>query len=130
LLEELDPQRSVPEIRYSGDAESTYAHVAWSPLRVVFLWEQGWKYHNAGLIPFPISFPSLQEVLFSNENGVEHPEADEEYWSNYGRDSSSEPSPVEAPANQTEDEYWGQYATVQGTVVSLSTFVSFLSCFS
>lgn len=119
LLEDLELQPSTTlDIRYSGDVDSTYAHVGLARLRLVFVWEAGgWRFHNCSLTPFPEPvFRRLQDLANSLANEDNDPSTadDDGYWSNYGKDSVPQTPAKSAPVGQSEDDYWGQYASVEG----------------
>jgi len=161
LLESFQPihddQFSSFPIRYTSDPENTYAHVRITPddqsgLRIIFQWDQddGWKYHNASLMPFPplshsslhdaasnTLYPSngqsqhdfLQDHAPSIRPGHEHSSHDDDsYWNAYGQDHEHDAAPIfdlskDDPHAATEDAYWAQYASVQG-LSSLSSHIS------
>lgn len=135
-------------VRYVSDGTDTFAHVSLGAggeigdtLRLVFCWEEkgGWKYHDAGLMPFPAhAQPSLEttaaipspQVSASLEFIVEgasprcsddDSDDDDAYWGSYGAygdgsdDSHLPMKPRDSKRNsQNEDAYWAQYASVQG----------------
>lgn len=125
LPAQLDDVPHTYPVRYTSDDEYTYAHVGLSPVgkdavRLVFQWDEldGWKYHDAKLMPFPPgSEASLQDALTShtsiptiptssaspsayNPYGFDHSENgeggsdddDDDYWNSYGADDSDGPS--------------------------------------
>ena len=119
-------------VQYAADPDNISAYVRiTADIRLVFSWnvtEESWQYHNVALMPFPAnSYPSLTDAmaLRSPEDFLpeQHPTnnvADDEdlsYWDAYGRGEvshlisktslDSEPS--------SEDAYWAQYTTVQGS---------------
>ena len=164
LLEALSTQRTdgeteIHNVRYTSDVEYTYAHVQLDSqedgLRLVFQWdgEDGWKYHDSNLMPFPPgSHESLHEVMASAfskvaesnsasgskplnedylEDGKVNGKDDDDYWNAYGADDDDEGVreaaaharriAQAAAAASSEDAYWAQYASVQGTdILSLS----------
>ena len=158
LLEDMSTQRTdgqteIRSVRYTSDLEYTYAHVQLDSqedgLRLVFQWdgEDGWKYHDSNLMPFPPgSHESLHEVMTSafskiaesngicgsqpsnEEDGKIDGHDDDDYWNAYGADDDDEGAREAAiqtrrdaaPAS-SEDAYWAQYASVQGRyILSLS----------
>jgi hypothetical protein len=138
LLESLPTNQHLsPSIRYSSDPECILAHAhlageSTSGLRLVFQWDpadNAWKFHNAALMPFPpsttmdipASHPDfIPEPSFEDSRGVDDGEQEgDSYWDAYGRDDDNDeaaPSQTEAevPGN-SEDAYWAQYSTVQGS---------------
>ncbi|KAH7880706.1 hypothetical protein F5879DRAFT_904796 [Lentinula edodes] len=123
-------------IRYTADKENIYAHAelrSWpshasAEIRLVFLWDpvdSSWKYHNIASMPFPISAtlnvtdaveqqtPSLAIQVKGDE--------DDDYWNSYGSDVTKEHIPrnkSNGDISGSEDAYWAQYASVQGTADS------------
>ncbi len=128
-------------VQYTSDDEHTYAHVSLSEadsdgLRLVFQWEpfDGWKFHDAKLMPFPPdSKPSLGDSLaaptsmaapaiaFQSSNYEDDGNDDDDYWNAYGADSES-PSPThhlpsaKDASGDSEDAYWAQYSSVHGSL--------------
>ena len=119
-------------VQYSADPENISAYVRiTADIRLVFLWnifEESWQYHNAALMPFPAnSYASLTDAMalsspddFLPEQHSTNNVADDDdlsYWDAYGQaevshhisrtNLDSEPS--------SEDAYWAQYTTVQGS---------------
>jgi len=118
-------------IQYTADPENIFAYARiTSDIRLIFLWNitEGWQYHNIALMPFPAnSYPSLTDAmaLYSSDDFLpeQHPTAkivdddDHSYWDSYAQSEAShhiskthldsEPS--------SEDAYWAQYSTVQGS---------------
>ncbi|KAK0478476.1 hypothetical protein IW261DRAFT_1483685 [Armillaria novae-zelandiae] len=97
------PLTLISRYAYTGDQESSYAHahVRPSPVRLVFTWDPNdaaWKYHNAGLMPFPQS--SAQRVA----DIATHDKEEAAYWDATMR-------LVHDSHAHTEDAYWAQYAT-------------------
>jgi len=145
LLENLSTRRDDEgngeyEVRYTSDVEYTYAHVRLEEhLRIIFQWdaEDGWKYHDANLLPFPPgSQESLQDVLadavakssspvanlhpkLSLAGGEVSKNDDDDYWNAYGAqgddDIHPEPETLPLTMESSEDAYWAQYASVQGS---------------
>lgn len=153
LLETLSAQRTDDEteihsVKYTSDVEYTYAHVQLvsqeDGLRLVFQWdgEDGWKYHDSNLMPFPSgSHESLHDVMTSafskitesngasgskpsTEDYFEGGNDDDDYWNAYGAEEDDEGAreaaaqarkdALAAAAESSEDAYWAQYASVQG----------------
>jgi hypothetical protein len=144
LLEALrvdDDQSTSYSVRYVSD-DQTYAHIAiTSGLRLIFQWDalEGWKYHDAKLMPFPPGCHLSAQAAFSVSPPVlkvpevkVHDDAaeDDAYWNSYDREGDHEESsripglPKDESQNDTEDAYWAQYATVQGkwTPTNTSSF--------
>ncbi|KAG6879281.1 hypothetical protein C0992_003885 [Termitomyces sp. T32_za158] len=99
-------------VRYTSDAESSFAHVPISTpkppgLRLVFQWDQdAWKFHNLALMPFPPdTHDSVHDVL-------SRPSDSDSYWDAYAHSDDQE--------DVTEDAYWAQYSTVYGPSHSFS----------
>ncbi|KAK7694625.1 hypothetical protein QCA50_001812 [Cerrena zonata] len=136
-----DAPRNFP-VHYSFDGEYIYAHADVSHdnapgARLVFQWDEddGWKYHDAGVMPFPPnSQASLLDAL-ENKPSVFQPTApnplavdsfnsdDDDYWNAYGSqdaldESEKDPISLHSDAVGTEDAYWAQYASVHGTADS------------
>ncbi|KAG5335494.1 hypothetical protein C0989_001196 [Termitomyces sp. Mn162] len=124
---------SVYTIRYTADAESSFAHVAVSTqdppgLRLVFQWApDGWKFHNLALMPFPTnSHDSVHDLLTSKPHDslddVDSNEHDS-YWDAYAHSDDSDDQRAVAKSKteseqDTEDAYWAQYSTVHGSADS------------
>lgn len=139
-------------IQYSSDDEYTYAHAhlvsADEPgVRLVFQWDEfdGWKYHDAKLMPFPPqSYPSLVHVtspsslptayappqssqkdiygLATNHGSSD----DDDYWNAYGaQDIDLSPTGQHLSLSHresggdSEDAYWARYSSVHGKLLSL-----------
>ena len=137
LLESFTtPPEQLPsalDIRYTGDADSTFAHVAVASnetntdlvtsIRLVFEWdaeESAWRYHNVALMPFPphsfespgaISTPAIQVDHAHEPSGD-----DDSYWDTYGNEGSNRSPGFLNHSNgeASEDAYWAQYASVHG----------------
>ncbi|KAJ3761892.1 hypothetical protein EV360DRAFT_79828 [Lentinula raphanica] len=124
-------------IRYTADKESIYAHAellsyashASAQIRLVFLWDpvdSTWKYHNIASMPFPAG--STLDVADAIEKESPNPEIqlnghedDDDYWNSYGREDGKEHIPRNKSNGDlagSEDAYWAQYASVQGTADS------------
>lgn len=120
-------------------------------LRLVFAWDraigeegQGWKFHDAGLMPFPPhGHKSLEEAVKradgygtdmgmaevkqnGNVNGMEEEgDDDDDYWNSYGgAEDDDDHDAIQAHNNSAskegsdaggEDAYWARYASVQGS---------------
>lgn len=97
-------QHPVYTIRYTADAESSFAHVPVSThdppgLRLVFQWSpDGWKFHNLALMPFP---PNTHDSVYDIPD-----RPSDSYWDAYAHNDDQE--------SITEDAYWAQYSTVHG----------------
>ncbi|TFK41129.1 hypothetical protein BDQ12DRAFT_720836 [Crucibulum laeve] len=143
LLEALPDRSRDPShpsffpISYSADPECVYAHVRITPdspdsLCLIFLWDNidGWQYHNLSLTPFPPnSHTSIQDALamfhspddFLQEHSValDMPDEDDDYWNAYGVGDddalASQSFTKEDSHTNSEDAYWAQYASVQGS---------------
>jgi len=135
-----DDQCTTYPVRYVSD-DQTYAHVAvTSGLRLIFQWDnlEGWKYHDAKLMPFPPGcYTSLQDAVnqplvkpvaeYSSPISGGRDLADEDtYWDAYGQEEADEETSITSRGNHaqdsTEDDYWAQYAAVQGASASTSCF--------
>ncbi|KAF7966651.1 hypothetical protein HWV62_37541 [Athelia sp. TMB] len=154
LLEEFSTRKNEGDeaqkcdVEYTSDTEHTYAHVNLAKdLRLVFQWdgegEDGWKYHDTGLMPFPAGgLASLPEALaqascnpsasgrtdssypesssLGSAYGVieEDPADDDDYWNAYGGHDDGEVPVIHEPQptmeGDGEDAYWAQYSKVQG----------------
>ncbi|KAJ8084053.1 hypothetical protein AAF712_000934 [Marasmius tenuissimus] len=132
-LEELP---SNLDIRYTGDADSTFAHVAISSndrnsglgsIRLVFEWDaedSAWRYHNVALMPFPPHSFEAPEAISAPAIQVDHahePAADDDsYWDSYGNEGATRSPGFLSHSNgeSSEDAYWAQYASVHGTADS------------
>jgi len=133
-------------VRYTSDAEHTYAHVQVlaqdEGVRMLFQWDDpdGWKYHDTQLMPFPPSSRSTleqataescttDEVLEQTGSAAFTIAADtdneDDYWNAYGVPSedliSALPprSAKDGSCEGAEDAYWAQYSSVQGDFSSL-----------
>ncbi|KAK0208333.1 hypothetical protein DFS33DRAFT_1379864 [Desarmillaria ectypa] len=105
-------------ICYTGDQESTYAHahILSSLVRLIFQWDYNdasWKYHNAGLMPFPQSSSQRLGEIAS------HDKEEAAYWDAYGQEDHHDEGDHHALVHDshahTEDAYWAQYANVHGS---------------
>ena len=140
LLEDLSIDHHSPDpqaVRYISDGDLLLAHVAVTPdLRLVFHWdrdgEDGWRYHDAKLMPFPPGcHVALQSAIIAspvvhatNTSASEHDALDDDndaYWNAYdqrGEDQESldfsGPHSQEIEQADSEDAYWAKYAAVQG----------------
>jgi hypothetical protein len=129
-------------VRYTSDAEHTYAHVQVvaqdEGVRMLFQWDDqdGWKYHDTQLMPFPpTSHPTLEQATAGSstvdDEVLKQPMAaaatiaadpgnEDDYWNAYGvpsEDSISALPPRNAKhgsSDGAEDAYWAQYSSVQG----------------
>ncbi|KAI0669923.1 hypothetical protein C8Q78DRAFT_976572 [Trametes maxima] len=116
--------------------------------RVIFQWDESgeWRYHNTEVMPFPpggrsaledvlvppmpenpVSMPTLSAAPYTRSYDHELPQDDsddDDYWNAYGSTdigdstygSGAPLSSKDDPAS--EDAYWAQYASVQGTADS------------
>ncbi|KAK0233210.1 hypothetical protein IW262DRAFT_59437 [Armillaria fumosa] len=118
LLTSLPADDCDLSICYTGDQESNYAHahVCSSPVRLVFQWDPNdaaWKYHNAGLMPFPQSSSQRVDEITS------HDKEEAAYWDAYGQDEHHDEGDHHALVHDghahNEDAYWAQYASVHGS---------------
>ncbi|KAJ4486175.1 hypothetical protein J3R30DRAFT_1465639 [Lentinula aciculospora] len=133
----LGDEDPVIGIRYTADKESIYAHAelrSWashaSPeIRLVFLWDpvdSAWKYHNIASMPFPVDATlnvadAVEQKAPSLEIQIKGDEDDDDYWNSYGTDNMKEHIPRNRSNGDlpgSEDAYWAQYASVQGTADS------------
>ncbi|KAG1870062.1 hypothetical protein F4604DRAFT_1926842 [Suillus subluteus] len=126
-------------VRYTSDAEHTYAHVQVvtheQGVRLLFEWddEDGWKYHDSQLMPFPsTSRSALHPPTTPAEQARErYPSVargflddEDRYWNAYNAplyESISAFSALaprntlrEGLADRAEDAYWARYSSVQG----------------
>jgi hypothetical protein len=133
LLQSLPlPSHDLPfHVRYAADPENLSAYVRiTTDIRLVFLWNiiEGWQYHNVALMPFPAnSYASLTDAmtLYSPDDFLpEHPtnnvaddDDDLSYWDAYGQGEVSHHISRTSldPEPSSEDAYWAQYSTVQGS---------------
>ncbi|EED79579.1 predicted protein [Postia placenta Mad-698-R] len=152
LLENLprpidDAEPGAYATRYTSDDENAYAHVAvhseHEGLRLIFEWDDsdGWKYHNAAMMPFPSdSCLNVQQVLegsgkhsqhlptFNHGSGqlenFDEADNDDDYWNAYGSqdDRASFDDRRHTTGKDvdgaTEDAYWARYSSVHGTADS------------
>ncbi|PCH33612.1 hypothetical protein WOLCODRAFT_61159 [Wolfiporia cocos MD-104 SS10] len=133
-------------VRYTSDEERTCAHVDLSSgcgtgVRLVLEWDDsdGWKYHDAALMPFP---QGSRDTPQAPETGLEHsnvfgrvqdeePDSysegsdDDDYWNAYSaQDDSAMPDDDDRALQTkdgetgTEDAYWARYASIHGTADS------------
>ncbi|KAN0128386.1 hypothetical protein V8E53_013775 [Lactarius tabidus] len=144
-LDELAPDFLVG---YAADPEHAYAHVHVKStgddgLRLVFEWDgqESWKYHDSNVMPFPpgthnslsdavasaatitVPVPEVKGPQTENSgNGDDDTDDDDNYWNSYGAENtgSVQPSPSMGrdEADASEDAYWAQYASVQGSADS------------
>ncbi|CCM01963.1 uncharacterized protein FIBRA_04036 [Fibroporia radiculosa] len=158
LLENLprpldDDEPATYLVQYVSDDEQTYAHVGLSPgsedgVRLVFEWDEdnGWKYHDTALMPFPLgSRANLQDATMSersnhdserilpmvhlidheyDHDGLDGSDDDDDYWNAYGSQDDSAlfnkdlSASVKGTETGAEDAYWARYASVHGTADS------------
>lgn len=136
---------------YTADEENTFAHVHISTigpdgLRLVFDWDAAdasWKYHDAGLMPFPAgACETLEEAASAADESPDDPISpqspdggadDDSYWNSYGGpDGEGEAALVKVDAtlddagDDGEDAYWAQYSSVHG-IPYLSSTMKFLT---
>ena len=116
-------------VQYSADPENIFAYVRiTTDIRLVFLWniiEDGWQYHNVALMPFPPnSYASLADAMalrspddFLPEQHIIADDDDLSYWDAYGQGELSHHISRTSldPEPSSEDAYWAQYSTVQGS---------------
>lgn len=135
-------------VRYTADDEYAYAHVhppasGDDGIRLIFQWDQeeGWRYHDTRLLPFPpnsqlspvdISSAILKPVDQSttvhrpNHDAAVSEDAsdsdDDDYWNAYG---AQEPTIVDedtvavvTESANSEDAYWNLYSKVHGSADS------------
>ncbi|KAH9982498.1 hypothetical protein BGW80DRAFT_28556 [Lactifluus volemus] len=130
-------------VGYTVDPEHAYAHVHVKPtgedgLRLVFEWDgqDSWKYHDSNVMPFPPgTHPSLTDAIAAatmstpessgeNRDKSEHDDDDSDdndYWNSYGTEDKGmqfPPPTSKGESDASEDAYWAQYASVQGTADS------------
>ncbi|OJA18724.1 hypothetical protein AZE42_01268 [Rhizopogon vesiculosus] len=131
-------------VRYTSDAEHTYAHVQVvaqdEGVRMLFQWDDqdGWKYHDTQLMPFPpTSRPTLEQATaesYSADEVLEQavsaastiaadPNSEDDYWNAYGVPSEDlisalPPRNARDDSSDGEDAYWAQYSSVQGSADS------------
>ncbi|KAJ8495850.1 hypothetical protein ONZ51_g1441 [Trametes cubensis] len=116
--------------------------------RVILQWDDSgeWKYHNTDLMPFPpgsrsvledvlvppapphpAALPTFSPAPYSRGYGDDVPQDDsddDDYWNAYGSTDIGDSlyggsAPVSAKDSaSSEDAYWAQYASVQGTADS------------
>ncbi|KAF8973952.1 hypothetical protein BDZ97DRAFT_1912399 [Flammula alnicola] len=129
----IPPHDHPLQVNYSADTENLLAHVRITPdLRLVFLWDNnsGWQYHNVALMPFPAnSYPTFDRAYaaYAPDDFLPEPsynvsvtdEDDDSYWNAYGGGDDSEHPSISDDAlaanPNSEDAYWAQYSTVQGS---------------
>ncbi|KAI0274670.1 hypothetical protein BC834DRAFT_849161 [Gloeopeniophorella convolvens] len=141
----LDELTSDVLVGYAVDPERTYAHVHVKStgddgLRLVFEWDdqENWKYHDANVMPFPhgthsslddaiagpetitVPVPQLGATEIDESGGGD--DDDDDYWNSYGADDDTDVPPLPAASKDetdaSEDAYWAQYASVQGSADS------------
>lgn len=124
----IPPSHDTPLcVNYTADPENILAHVRITPeLRLVFLWDSNqWLYHNLALMPFPPnSYSTFNDALvayssddFLQEQSYSLTVDDDSYWNSYGNDSDQPSISADAldETSGSEDAYWAQYSTVQGS---------------
>ncbi|KAJ6519851.1 hypothetical protein C8R45DRAFT_952986 [Mycena sanguinolenta] len=115
----IDDIRLDFETRYTAD-DSLFAHVQLTSnagLRLVFQWEDGWKYHNLSRMPFPPgSFVSLDDLprkqLRDDDSGDNTPDS---YWDSYGGPAPDYERETAEFERETSGSYWDLYNSVQGS---------------
>ncbi|KAF5390359.1 hypothetical protein D9757_002908 [Collybiopsis confluens] len=138
-LEGLEPPSArddepVKAIRYTADEESIFAHAELSSLavhvsaeiRLVFLWdaaEETWKYHNIAMMPFPFNAAyTVAEAVEQNSAASEQTDSDSDednaYWNSYSDENAYVSVKKSKNGDLSEEAYWEQYASVQGTADS------------
>lgn len=136
-LEGLEPPSTRDEepimgIKYTADQESVFAHAelrslasqASADIRLVFMWDpvdSTWKYHNLAPMPFPVDATySVVDAVAAYNDPVEHGHGDDgdDYWDSYGHNDEKEHLHISKCRGDdlSEDAYWAQYASIQGTV--------------
>ncbi|KAG2023459.1 hypothetical protein CC2G_001113 [Coprinopsis cinerea AmutBmut pab1-1] len=125
-----------PTVKYSADPETLEAHVSITDtVRLIFHWDQAWKYHNLAFMPFPSNTYEFSDALgiFQSTNDflqeASYPvsiasgdEDDDSYWNSYGQEDDHDRS-VKVPAKphtplNSEDAYWARYSSIHGTADS------------
>lgn len=133
----IPPSHDTPLcVNYTADPENILAHVRITPdLRLIFLWDSDqWLYHNLALMPFPPkSYSTFDDALvaytsddFLQEQSYSVTVDDDSYWNSYGNDSDQPSISADAldPTPSSEDAYWAQYSTVQGSPLLILSFTS------
>ncbi|KZP31265.1 hypothetical protein FIBSPDRAFT_1037716 [Athelia psychrophila] len=104
--------------------------------------EDGWKYHDTTIMPFPpgsiASLPDALAQASAQSSGPDHsylgplsagcafgviedeePASDDDYWNAYGAQDDGENPVIHKPkpivADGSEDAYWAQYSSIQGS---------------
>lgn len=142
LLDHLDisEQASSFSVRYSADNQYIIAHTRVTPqsshhpgIRLVFLWDpeqSSWQYHNLAPMPFPKdSHSALSDAIAIHQSScdflpdslnvvVDGDDNDNSYWNSYSQKGDDSPPALDTKPGHhlnSEDAYWAQYATVQGS---------------
>jgi len=120
-------------IQYTADTENLIAQVRiTSDLRILFLWDNqhGWQYHNLATMPFPSNtYTEFSDAFaaYSPNDFLPEPTSpaaiaeddDDSYWNAYGKGDDLDQPQVSRPAQDananSEDAYWAQYSSVQGS---------------
>ncbi|KAJ7254080.1 hypothetical protein B0H12DRAFT_1115820 [Mycena haematopus] len=116
----IDDTRLDFETRYTAD-DSLYAHVPLTApdegLRLIFQWEEGWKYHNLSRMPFPPnSSASLDDVLEKQlPTGSSGENTPDSYWDSYGEPAPDHERQAVEFEGETTGSYWDLYNSVQGS---------------
>lgn len=133
-----DPEAVYAHVRINPTPFHPSSHPDTQPsLRLIFLWDQpsnSWRYHNSAIGDFPkhahsdlshamALFHSPDDFLpertysFSVDDLAED---DDAYWNAYGAgELPHQPALVKSvPGVDTEDAYWAQYASIQGSADS------------
>ncbi|KAJ3576665.1 hypothetical protein NP233_g287 [Leucocoprinus birnbaumii] len=134
-----DPEAVYAHVRISSTPihPSPSLHPDSEPsLRLVFLWDQpssSWRYHNSAIGDFPKgshSDLSHAMTLFHSPDDFlpertytlsvdNFDDDDDAYWNAYGTGEPLQSAPVKSvPGADTEDAYWAQYASIQGSADS------------
>lgn len=133
-------------VRYTSDAEHTFAHVQVvaqdEGVRMLFQWDDqdGWKYHDTQLMPFPPrSHSTLEQATSMTDEGVQQPAAavsviaaasdnEDDYWNAYGVPSEFStalpPRNAKDGSGDSEDAYWAQYSSVQGNFFPWYSYIT------
>lgn len=143
LLNHLDilEHASSFSVRYSADNEHMIAHARVTPqsshhpgIRLVFIWDaeqSSWQYHNLAPMPFPKdSHSALCDAIAIHQSScdflpdplnvvVDGNDDDDSYWKSYSQTGDDPPLALDSKPDHhrlnSEDAYWAQYATVQGS---------------
>ncbi|KIK06968.1 hypothetical protein K443DRAFT_673856 [Laccaria amethystina LaAM-08-1] len=142
LLDHLDisEHSSSFSVRYSADNQHIIAHARVTPqsshhpgIRLIFLWDaeqSSWQYHNLAPMPFPKdSHSALRDAVAIHQSScdflpdppnvvVDSHDNDDSYWNSYSQTGDGPPPALDSKPDHhlnSEDAYWAQYATVQGS---------------